>query len=217
MAVPENSENFRAELAATIRGRNTIVGIAGEIGMAPATLAAWLDGSYQGNTARIDGLVGKFLERRRALCKAAGQGDEATRRQLRQEAFLKIEGLVSQLVRESGISRAAEIIEGRIALVMDDIEQLTKRPDEPPEMGHGAASGSCWRCGANLAPPPAEVETQIEANERAASWQTWPPELFRAKLRGVMQPGDRIVGIRAGAVTLRRPDGSLLEIIRSDA
>ena len=76
------------------------------------------------------------------------------------------------------------------------------------------APGNCWRCGANLQPLPAEVEVQIGAHETAAAWQAWAPETYRAKLRAVMQRGDRIVGIRAGAIVLRRPDGTLLEVSR---
>jgi hypothetical protein len=76
--------------------------------------------------------------------------------------------------------------------------------------------GNCWRCGANLRPLPVEVEVQIDAHERAAAWQAWPAEVYRERLRAVMRSGDRVVGIRAGAIVLRRPDGSLLEVSRHD-
>jgi hypothetical protein len=76
--------------------------------------------------------------------------------------------------------------------------------------------GACWRCGANLRPPPAEVEIQIKLNENAAAWSGWPLEIFREKCRAVMRQGDRIVGIRGGAVVVRRSDGALLEVGRWD-
>jgi len=76
---------------------------------------------------------------------------------------------------------------------------------------------ACWRCGANLRPPPADVEAEIEANLRSGAYAgAWPEELFRQKCRAVMQRGDRIVGVRHGAITIRRADGSTLEIGRFD-
>jgi hypothetical protein len=80
---------------------------------------------------------------------------------------------------------------------------------------------ACWRCGANLRPPPRDVEVEIEANVRSlrhggAYVGAWPDQLFRERCRAAMQRGDRIVGVRHGAITIRRADGSTLEIGRYD-
>ncbi|MFZ1886978.1 MAG: hypothetical protein WAU33_03025 [Candidatus Binataceae bacterium] len=79
-----------------------------------------------------------------------------------------------------------------------------------------APSESCWRCGANLNPPPAEIEYEISINERAASWSGWKPEIFRAKMRQSLQLGDRIVRFGPWAVVVRKPDGSTLVIRQAD-
>lgn len=70
---------------------------------------------------------------------------------------------------------------------------------------------SCWRCGASLTPPPAEVEVQIAMNERGAAWSGWQPDEFARRMRETMLPGDRIIGIGA-AVTIRRADSSLIAV-----
>jgi hypothetical protein len=80
-----------------------------------------------------------------------------------------------------------------------------------------APSESCWRCGANLNPPPTDVEREILVNERAASWSGWMPEIFRAKMRQSLQLGDRIIQIGVGAVAIRKPDGSTLVVRKLDA
>ncbi|MHB8382723.1 MAG: hypothetical protein ACYDC3_10365 [Candidatus Binataceae bacterium] len=80
-----------------------------------------------------------------------------------------------------------------------------------------APSESCWRCGANLNPPPTDVEREILANERTASWSGWTPDIFRAKMRQSLQLGDRIIQINVGAVAIRKPDGSTLIISKLDA
>lgn len=211
MAVTHDSDRLRAEILAMIGDGQRITrgAVARDIGLGEETLAEWLAGDYRGNLRRVEDLVAKYLENREAWKAATRRPDGKTRQQLRQALFLKMGHLISELVREAGVSRKAEQIEQQAGLAMADMEHLATTSE-------GAASHQCWRCGASLAPPAPEVEVQIEANERAAAWAGWTPELFRARCREKMKPGDRICGVRRGAVTIQGADGSLFEIGRLD-
>jgi len=108
--------------------------------------------------------------------------------------------------REDDVTGAHAVAQMRDAL--DSLVILTDRNrGEEPEHPDW-----CWRCGASMKPPSADVATQIAININAAGWQAWAPELFRTRMLENLRDGDRIIGIRGGAVIIRRADGMVVEV-----
>lgn len=110
------------------------------------------------------------------------------------------------LASRSKVAEAVEIVAG--------LEETVRALAGTVEEWEGAL---CWRCGANLTPPAAEISVQVSVNIRAAGWAGWSEEEFTLRMREALASGDRIVAIRAGAVIVRRRDGSVTEIPRGRA
>jgi hypothetical protein len=165
-----------------------------------------LDWAYEGSPVpAIDDAVTQFIaarEKRWADLRADTKG--GVREQERLAVLSRITAHIDQLVTALG-TEAARQVRDLVWMDLNDLSGVFNLLKEPRV---------CWRCGANVEPPPAEIEAQIEANEHAAAWQAWPPDVFRAKLRAVLRPGDLVVGIRAGAVMIRRPSGEIIEVSR---
>lgn len=163
-----------------------------------------------GDDAGLGARVRQFIADRNArwdriVGDESGEALEAAIREHSSEMAEVLKGLTDWAPAE--VAGNAEIARQVGLMHLNSLRRLFALCDGP---------GTCWRCGANIKPPPAEVEVQIAINETSAAWQAWPPEVFGEKLREVMQRGDRIVGIRAGAIVLRRANGALLEVSRWD-
>ncbi|HVA82487.1 MAG TPA: hypothetical protein VNF29_16275 [Candidatus Binataceae bacterium] len=204
------SKTLRAAFGLILRDRRySIEGFALAMGLSPETLVDWYAGKYDGDAKRVEKIVGKFLEGREAVWSAI-KAEPHRFEAISEELAGQVERAASQLVQEAGCSHKAELIEAALRNALRDLCLATRRgPTEAPP-------SICWRCGADQNLPPPEVEREIERNLKSAGWSGWLEASFRERCRAVMASGDRIIGIRQGAVTLRRGDGSILEIARLD-
>jgi len=203
-------DDLRGQLNAIAdRDGASIVAIAFLMDADPNELRDFLQGAGHdatGMAARVRRFIADRNARwNRIINDKSGEAREAAKREHSAELTEVLKGLTEWAPDEvQGRAETARLVG---LMHLNALQRLFQLCDEP---------GNCWRCGANLRPLPAEVDIQIAANERAAGWQAWPPEIYRQKLQAVMQIGDRIVGIRAGAIVLRRFDGTLLEVNRWD-
>ena len=74
---------------------------------------------------------------------------------------------------------------------------------------------TCWRCDADLTLPP-DTENEIEKAVKAAAWSGWPADLVRARLAAGFGAGDAVLRSDLGAIVVRRADGSLFAVRKTD-
>ena len=74
---------------------------------------------------------------------------------------------------------------------------------------------TCYRCDADLTLHP-DIESEIEKAVKIAAWSGWPADLVRARLRPVLAPGDVVLRSDHGAIAVRRADGSLFAVRKTD-
>lgn len=187
----------------------TLAGLAHSMNLAPETLAAWHRGDFDGDSARVERIVGKHLASRAAFWNAVKQGDARASEELKATLILGISEMMSRLVREAGCSRQSELIEAHAHVLLRDLELASKAAPSCTEV-------NCYACGSNIWPPPADIESEIEKHLARTGWLGWTPETFRERCRAKMRVGDRITNIFAGQILVRRPDKTTYAISRFD-
>jgi hypothetical protein len=170
---------------------------------ARSTLDNWLAGK---SDPRFEEKVREHLRQRTEQWSAIESGDAAARALAKEDLSRRTAEAIEALAELAGYGEDAATLGAEIRTLLAESDRLDDL------MRKGGAS--CWRCGADLSPAPPEVEAQIGANIRGAGWQGWPEDLFICKMRGALRPGDSIIGIRAGAIVVRRADGRVHEVSR---
>lgn len=125
-------------------------------------------------------------------------------------------GEISRAVADGFRKLLASLPPARRERVAEEVRALERLFDQLASLGADSGAGACWRCGASLAPTEPDVEAEISRCERSAAWAGWPSETYRCRMRAELRPGDRVIGVRFGAVTVRRADGAILEVARTD-
>ena len=187
----------------------SVAGLARSMNLDPETLAAWQREEFDGDSARVDRIVGKFLEAREAFWRGIRQGNAHAVEGLKATLILGLTEVVSRLVRDAGVSRQAELNEAQAYVLLRDLELASKAAP-------GCNEVNCWRCGADIFPPPTDIAGEIEKNVRVAEYSGWNAETFRVRGREKMVAGDRIVRFSIGAFVVRRPDKTQFIVRRFD-
>jgi hypothetical protein len=128
---------------------------------------------------------------------------------LKETLVLGLAEALSRLVRAAGCSRDAELIEAQAHVLLRDLELVSKA-------AHACTEVNCWRCGAEIWPPPTDLLGEIEKNVRLAEASGWNAETFRLRCREKMAPGDRVVKHGIGVFLVRRPDRTQFAVRRFD-
>ena len=207
--VDENK--LREKLTEILRDEHyTIAGLARSMNLAPETLEAWHRGDFDGDSDRVERIMRSFMASRDAFWNAMKQGDARACDELRATAVLGLSETLSRLVRAAGCSREAELIEAQAHVLLRDLELASKAAIACSEV-------DCWRCGANVFPPPADLAAEIEKNVHLAQASGWDAETFRLRCREKMVAGDRIVKHGIGVFGVRRPDRTSFVVYRFDS
>jgi len=197
---------LRARVKAEIAGMR-FGGCADAIGVMPTTLRDYLADKPLANVQGIEMRLQQWLDERerwRNAVKAAVSAGECQR--LRTASAGKIEGLLEKLRGFKGDCPAAAECREHVLNLLDDLLSI-----DPAHMDRA----TCWRCDADLTLHP-EIESEIEKAVKAAAWSGWPEDLVRARLRPVLAPGDAVLRSEHGAIVVRRADGILFEVRRTD-
>jgi phytoene dehydrogenase-like protein len=125
------------------------------------------------------------------LAPATARADAETHRAIVHEGVEHYDTLVEELVkvRPDAVAMAASLAGS----------QEAERPTRPE---------ICGRCLKILTSTPAQLARYIEMATPSAAWSGWPRELFVAKMSAALKVGDEIMFVQAGAVAVRRADGS---------
>ena len=205
-----DAKTLRDKLSEILRDEHySVAGLARSMNLDPETLAAWQREEFDGDNTRVDRIVGKFLASREAFWSAIRQGSAPAAESLKATLILGLTEMLSRLVREARVSREAELIEAQAGVLLRDLELATKAAPACTEV-------NCWRCGADIFPPPTDIAGEIEKNVRVAEYSGWNAETFRVRGREKMVAGDRIVRFSVGAFVVRRPDKTQFIVRRFD-
>lgn len=209
-AMIEEAKTLREKLTEILRDEHyTVAGLARSMNVAPETLAAWHSGEFEGDSARVERIVRNFIASREAFWNGIKQGDARAIEDLKGTLVLGIAEMVSRLVREAGCTRQAELLEAQAQVLLRDLELASKAAPSCTEV-------NCWRCGAEIWPPPTDLLGEIEKNVRVAVASGWDAETFRVRAREKMVSGERIVRLGLGAFVVRRPDKTQFVVRRFD-
>jgi hypothetical protein len=202
-----NPDELRAQIEAMLIPQwVNVAAVAFAIPVPADQLIEWLAGNpIKTNIARFEKGIAAYLESRAAWLAEVKSADVHRLRELRFAKAREIRELSEKLVEEPSRTPYADMLHDSVVFGLHDLNSLFEEGE----------TENCWRCGAAHNPPPAEVDTQIEINERGAAWSAWAPEEFRERLRAAMRSGDRVVAISGGGVWIRRPDGSMIRALKS--
>jgi hypothetical protein len=187
----------------------TVAGLARSMNLDPETLAAWHRGEFDGDSARVERIVRKFIASREAFWNGIHQGNAHAVEDLKATLVLGLAETLSRLVREAGCSRQAELDEAQAHVLLRDLELASKAAPSCTEV-------NCWRCGADIWPPPADLAGEIEKNVQVAEVSGWDAGIFRLRAREKMVAGERVVRFGPGAFVVRRPDRTQFVVRRFD-
>jgi transposase-like protein len=205
-----DAKTLREQLSEILRDEHySIAGLARSMNLDPETLAAWQREEFDGDSARVERIVGKFLSAREAFWTGIRQGSAHAAESLKATLLLGLTEMISRLVREARVSRESELIEAQAYVLLRDLELATKAAPACTEV-------NCWRCGADIFPPPTDIAGEIEKNVTVAEYSGWNAETFRLRGREKMVAGDRIVKFSIGAFIVRRPDKTQFVVRRFD-
>jgi len=182
-------------------------GCADAIGVIPTTLRDYLAGKPLNNVQGIEMRLEQWLDERerwRNAVKAATSAGECQR--LRTALAGKIEGLLEKLRGFKGDCPAAAECREHVLNLLDDLLSI-----DPAHMDRA----TCWNCDANLILSP-DIESELEKAVKVANWSGWPADLVRSRLRPVLVHGDMVIRADVGAILLRRADGSLFAVRKTD-
>jgi hypothetical protein len=182
-------------------------GCADAIGVIPSALRDYLAEKPLNNVQGIEMRVEQWLDERerwRNAVKAAVSAGECQR--LRTALAGKIDGLLEKLRGFKGDCPAAAECREHILNLLDDLLSI-----DPAHMDRA----TCWNCDASLVLPP-DIDGEIERAVKSADWWGWPQDLVRIKLRRTLSTGDYVVRADAGAMLIRRADGRLFVVRRTD-
>jgi hypothetical protein len=206
----DDAKNLREKLTEILRDTHyTVAGLARSMSLAPETLTAWLGEEFDGDAVRVERIIRSFIGSREAFWNAIKQGDARANEELKETLVLGLAEALSRLVRAAGCSRDAELIEAQAHVLLRDLELVSKT-------AHTCTEVNCWRCGANIWPPPADLVGEIEKNVALAQASGWSAETFRLRCREKMTLGDRVVKHGIGAFVVRRPDKTQFVVRRFD-
>ncbi len=198
---------LRARTKAEIAGMR-FGGCADAIGCLPMLLREYLADKPIASTEGMEQRCEQWLDERErwhSAVRAAVSAGEC--RRLRTALAGKIEGLLEKLRGFKGDCPAAADAREHVLNLLDDLLSI-----DPAHMERA----TCWRCDADLTLRP-DIESEIEKAVKAAAWSGWPADLVRARLRPVLAPGDAVLRSELGAIVVRRADGSLFAVRKTDA
>jgi hypothetical protein len=205
-----DAKTLREHLSEILRDEHyTVAGLARAMNLDPETLAAWQRDEYDGDDARVERIVAKFIATRDAFWTGIRQGSAQAVESLKATLILGLTEVLSRLVREAGVSRQAELSEAYAHILLRDLELATKAAPACNEV-------NCWRCGADIFPPPTDLAGEIEKNVPVAEASGWNADTFRMRCREKMSSGERIVKHGIGAFIVRRPDKTQFVVRRFD-
>jgi hypothetical protein len=75
----------------------------------------------------------------------------------------------------------------------------------------------CSSCLNRLTETAEQLDDHIESAVRHARGYGWPADICREKLRNAMRPGDRVILLAWGRLTVGRPDGSAFIVYQRDS
>ncbi|MGC1400191.1 hypothetical protein [Candidatus Binatus sp.] len=182
-------------------------GCADAIGILPTLLRDYLADKALKSVEGMEMRVEQWLDERKRWhesVKAAVSAGEC--RRLRTTLAGKIEGLLEKLRGFKGDCPAAAECREHVLNVLDDLLSI-----DPAHMDRA----TCYRCDADLTLHP-DIESEIEKAVKIAAWSGWPADLVRARLRPVLAPGDVVLRSDHGAIAVRRADGSLFAVRKTD-
>lgn len=119
------------------------------------------------------------------------------------------------VVRE-GIEQYDEMVEELVKLKPDVIKMVASLSGSE-DTEHSGGPEVCARCLRVLTSTPAQLERYIELAAPSAAWSGWEHDLFVRKMRAALKIGDEIVFIQAGAVAVRRADGSTFVVYAKES
>lgn len=185
-------------------------GCADAIGVIPSTLRDYLAekplNNVQGTEMRLEQWLDERERWHNAVKAAVSPGE---RQRLRTTLAGKIEGLLEKLRGFKGDCPAAAECREHILNLLDDLLLVDRKA--PAHMERT----TCWNCDADQTLYP-DIEREIEKAVKAAAWSGWPADLVRARLRPVLAPGDAVLRSELGAIVVRRADGSLFAVRKTD-
>jgi hypothetical protein len=206
---PETEVTLRTRTKAEIAGMR-FGGCADATGVIPSTLRDYLAGKPLNNVQGVEMRLEQWLDERerwRNSVQAAVSAGE--RQRLRTALAGKIDGLLEKLRGFKGDCPAAAECREHILNLLDDLLSIDLKAPMPMERP------TCWRCDADLTLHP-DIESEIERAIKAGAWAGWPADLVRARLRPVLATGDAVLRVDHGAIAVRRADGSLFAVMRTD-
>lgn len=182
-------------------------GCADAIGVIPSLLRDYLAEKPLNNVEGMEMRIEQWLDERERwhdTVKAVVNAGECQR--LRTALAGKIEGLLEKLRGFKGDCPAAAECREHILNLLDDLLSI-----DPAHMDRA----TCWNCDANLTLSP-DIDSEIEKAVKVAAWSGWPEDLVRSRLRPILVNGDAVIRTDMGAIILRRADGSLFVVRKTD-